>query len=262
MALALTILIGIFGLCFGSFFLVIIDRLPRGESFLKGRSHCDFCHKTLGLLDLVPVFSYIFLHGRCRYCHKPLPPSYVLFELGTGILFAQAAWYVLSHGMLTSFTLLALLYVLYLVSSLLLVFFIDLHDGIIPFSIVLPAIVLALFWQYFSTPSDVLSHLLSAVGSFGFFLLIFLATRGRGMGFGDVVFVFLLGMVLGFPLTIVALYIAFLTGAAVSLILILQKKKKLRGSTIPFGPFLVFGMYVCLFWGRELHSVFSHFFGI
>ena len=72
------------------------------------------------------------------------------------------------------------------------------------------------------------------------------------MGFGDVKLAFLIGLILGFPKTVVALYVAFLTGAVISIILILGKKKKFKGSTIPFGPFLVIGTFIALFWGEVI----------
>src|SRR5438309_1977970 len=87
-------------------------------------------------------------------------------------------------------------------------------------------------------------------------LLSFISTAGKGMGFGDVVFAGFMGLLLGYPKVVVALYIAFLSGAIISLFLIGLKKKKLHGSTIPFGPFLVFGTYVCLLYGSQLLTFF------
>src|SRR3989344_5965745 len=94
--------------------------------------------------------------------------------------------------------------------------------------------------------------MLSAVGASLFFLALFLITKGRGMGFGDVKFAFLMGLVLGFPGIIVALYIAFLTGALVGCILIIWRRKKMFGTSIPFGPFLVLGTFVSIFWGESI----------
>lgn len=91
---------------------------------------------------------------------------------------------------------------------------------------------------------------MSGLGAGIFFLALFLFTRGRGMGFGDVKFAFLMGLVLGFPNIIVSLYIAFLTGAIIGIILMIWGKKRFFGTAIPFGPFLVLGTFAALFWGE------------
>jgi leader peptidase (prepilin peptidase)/N-methyltransferase len=107
---------------------------------------------------------------------------------------------------------------------------------------------------------NIFSVVLSAVCASGFFLILFLATKGRGMGFGDVVYAFLMGFILGYPRVILGLYLAFVTGAIVSLFLVILKKKKFQGGTIPFGPFLVFGTFVSLLWGSTIiESVIRYF---
>ena len=124
------------------------------------------------------------------------------------------------------------------------------YIGVIPFVIILPMIILtAVYGLLFLSPSENIMHFASALVSFLLFFGLFVGTKGRGMGFGDVVYAFFLGLLLGFPNTILALYIAFLTGAFISLILILLRRKKLRGSTIPFGPFLVTGTFIAFLWG-------------
>lgn len=145
-------------------------------------------------------------------------------------------------------------YYLFIVSSLIVVFFSDLKYGIIPDRIVYPAIAVSFGYLFIIHNSYFMIHFLSALGVFLFFLLLFLATRGRGMGFGDVKLVFLLGLFLGFPKIIVAFYISFLTGAVIGIILILWGKKKLHGTTIPFGPFLVAGALAALLLDLRLWS--------
>lgn len=76
------------GCCMGSFYNVCIYRLPRGESLVRPRSHCTGCGHTLGVLDLIPVLSYIAIRGRCRYCKAPISPRYMLVEIICGIMFA------------------------------------------------------------------------------------------------------------------------------------------------------------------------------
>lgn len=247
----LTIILFIIGICVGSFLNVLIDRLPRGESVFKGRSHCESCKKTLSPLDLFPLFSFIFLLGKCRYCRKPIGWYYPLVELVTGILFVLTYFFILQHGYLvfSIWYLVELGFLLFIVSSLVVIFFTDLKYGIIPDKIIAVAVIVTFLYKILNTTYDILPFFLSGLGAFLFFLLLFLITRGKGMGFGDVKFALLIGLVLGFPKIVVGLYVAFLTGAVVGIILILWRKKQLRGATIPFGPFLVAGTCIGLFWG-------------
>ena len=149
----------------------------------------------------------------------------------------------------------ALVYLLAIISSLIVVFFTDLKYGIIPFNVIGIATAIVTF-LYLFTGAEISSFLLSGLGIFVLFLLLFLVTRGRGIGFGDVVFSFLMGYILGFPKIVLGVYIAFLTGAFFSLILIMLNKKKYRGGTIPFGPFLVSGTIISLFWGENIIKTF------
>ncbi|MBU3978097.1 hypothetical protein KKE68_00150 [Patescibacteria group bacterium] len=107
-----------------------------------------------------------------------------------------------------------------------------------------------------------LNYFLSGMGVFAGFLLLFLFTRGRGIGFGDVVFGFFMGYVLGFPKIVLGVYISFLTGAFISLILIMARKKKFKGGVIPFGPFLVSGTVISLFWGEIIINKFLLYFHV
>lgn len=250
----------LFGLAIGSFLNVLIDRLPRGESVSKGRSHCEKCKKILKWHDLIPVLSFIFLKGKCRYCRTSLSFYYPAVELTTGILFAAVFSFVGGGNInfITIINFITVIYYLLITSSLIVIFFADLKYGIIPDKVVLPAIGAALGYLFLSSQLSTLSYFLSAFGACLFFLFLFLVTRGRGMGFGDVKFAFLMGLILGFPNIIIALYIAFLTGAVLGCILILWGKKKLIGESIPFGPFLVFGTGAALFFGADILKAALH----
>ena len=236
----------VLGICIGSFLGVVIDRLPREESVLRGRSYCEFCKKKLTFVDLVPVFSFILLGGKCRYCHQKLSWYYPFIEIITGLLFVFVGLNINIYHTVE------FVYYLFIVSLLIVIFFTDLKYGIIPFPIVLSAFFAALIFVIFNNQNLVVGNLLSAIGAFGFFLVLFFITRRRGIGFGDVVYSFLMGFLLGFPGIIFGFYIAFLSGALVALALIAIKKKKFRGSTVPFGPFLVFGTLVNLFFGQSI----------
>ncbi len=232
------------GLAIGSFLNVLIDRLPVGENVLVGRSHCDFCKKTLKWYELIPLFSFIIQGGKCRRCHKKLSLQYPLIELITGLGFVFF-YQVLDYPIIILFA----YWIIF--SSLLVIFVADLKYQIIPDSMVVAGSIGAAV-RLFSQISPigfigVLPYVLSAVGALGFFFFLWFITKGRGMGLGDVKLVFLLGLLLGFPGIIVALYAAFLTGAVVGVILILRGKKSLKGQ-VPFGPFLIIGTIVALQW--------------
>lgn len=253
MDIFITAFVLVFGLSVGSFLNVLVDRLPRNESVLKGRSHCEFCKKKLDPLDLIPLFSFLFLRGCCRFCRKPLSWYYPFVELITGMLFLLTFFYV-SSNFHSNFNFqfsgfIELPYYLFITSLLIVIFFTDLKYGIIPDKIVYSGIVISFIYSILNTQYLILNHLLSGIGAFLFFLVLFVVTRGRGMGLGDVKFAFLQGLLLGFPKIIVGFYTAFLTGAVVAIILVIWGKKRFRGGTIPFGPFLVIGTIIGLFWG-------------
>lgn len=261
----------ILGTIIGSFLNVVVDRMPKEESLVKTRSHCDHCQHKLAWFDLVPLFSYFSLRGRCRYCKVSLSFYYPLVEIITGLLFMLVVFFVFGLHPLFFITdirlILAAVYFFCIVGALTIIFFVDLKYGIIPFTVVGFALVLSIIWYllfpYLNfAPTELsfvalrseylLNYFLSGLGAFLFFLALFLGTKGRGLGFGDVVFAFLMGFLLGFPKIILAFYIAFLAGAFISLILILVGRKKLKKSSIPFGPFLVLGTIISLFWGQPL----------
>lgn len=249
------LLVFVLGLFVGSFLGVVIDRIPRNEQFSTGRSYCEFCGHTLGTLDLIPVLSYVFLGGRCRYCKAHLSPYYLAVELTTGILF------VLTPLLITFTNSAYLSLFLVIICAFIILFFTDLKYGILPDKIVFPTILAVLLWLLLShLPLPI--HLLSAAGAMVVFLLIFILSKGKGMGFGDVKLAFLIGLLLGFPLTLISIYLAFLTGAVISIILILIGRKKLKGSTIPFGPFLVVATFLSIYFGEEIKNAAFKIFNI
>jgi leader peptidase (prepilin peptidase) / N-methyltransferase len=244
------ILIFILGLCVGSFLNVLVDRLPKEESIVKGRSHCEKCKKELAWFDLIPLVSFLSLQGKCRYCRTPLSLYYPVVEFATGVLFVTTLSLSGGFRIYDLRFMISLGYYLFITSSLIVVFFTDLKYGIIPDKVIVPAILISFLYLILNTNYLILPHLLSALGACLFFLILFLITKGKGMGFGDVKFAFLMGLVLGFPNIIVSLYIAFLTGAIVGCILIIWRKRKLKGASIPFGPFLVLGTFIAISWGE------------
>ena len=228
------------GLVIGSFLNVVVYRLPRGLGFVRGRSFCPKCKHKINWFDNVPVISFLILKGRCRFCGRKISWRYPLIELLAGALFYLS---YLSHLSFLSYL---------LICGLVVIFFIDLEHQIIPDEIVIPLSILFLVYFLMTNPQLLITnYLITALISFLFLYFIFLLTKGRGMGLGDVKLAFLMGLVLGFPKIVVAFYLAFLTGAFVGVILILLGKAKLK-QKIAFGPFLVFGTIFSLLWGEKI----------
>lgn len=229
-----TILLFLIGLAVGSFLNVLIDRLPKGETVLWGRSHCDHCHKILQWYELIPVLSFAVQRGRCRHCRKRLSVQYPIVELVTAVSF------VLLFRFSGSFP--TLVAILTLISSGIVIAVADAKYQIIPDSMIVAGAAGALVYLLTGSPLPSLGvHVLTGLGTGAFFYLLWLVTKGRGMGFGDVKLAFVIGFLLGVPMTIFALYAAFLTGASVGVILILGGQKTVK-SKIAFGPFLVLGV--------------------
>jgi leader peptidase (prepilin peptidase)/N-methyltransferase len=235
------------GAVFGSFLNVLIDRLSTGRSFVKGRSYCEKCKKTLKTQDLIPLLSYIFLIGKCRYCKAKIPVRLFFVELLTGITFVAIFIQVLSV-LISPFT---AVFLIIIIISFIGIFFADIEYGLIPDKFTITALIFS-FLYIWSINSNILEHVASGFGALAFFLILFLVTKGKGMGFGDVKISFVLGLLLGFPGILLSLYLAFLTGAVVSIILVICKIVPFRGATIPFGPFLVASALVTLFLGNQI----------
>lgn len=255
MKLVLYLAIFVFGLVTGSFLNCVIYRLKINESFVGGRSFCPACRHRLAWYDLILILSFIFLKGKCRYCGRKISPQYPLVELFTGILFVLILNYVLgimNYEFLSLEFILNSLFLLLISCLLLIIFVYDLKHYIIPDKIIYPAIIIALIFNFH------LNHFFSAAVAAAFFLLIILISKGKGMGLGDVKLVFLMGLILGFPKILIALFLAFLVGAIIGLGLILSSRKTLK-SEIPFGPFLITGTFSALFWGSQIINWYSNF---
>lgn len=252
------------GVSLGSFLNVLIHRLPQ-EKAIGGRSDCPQCGHQLGWRDLAPVLSFIFLRGRCRYCGKPISWQYPIVELATGILFLLVISHqrsVISEN--TFFDLAGLVYLLFIVLCLIVIFVSDLKYFIIPDQIVLVGIAATLFYKFFwifisngvegwelKIFKSLGVSLLSALGAAAFFLSIVFITRGRGMGLGDVKFAFLMGLVLGWPKILLALFLAFSAGALFGLTLVAARLAKMN-SPLPFGVFLSAATFLAMVWGEKI----------
>jgi leader peptidase (prepilin peptidase)/N-methyltransferase len=233
------VLLFLFGLGVGSFLNVVIWRLNYGYSPIKGRSFCPKCRHKLAWFDTIPLLSFVFLRGRCRYCQQKISWQYPLVELATALLTLQ----ILNFEFLifNQFLVLNLL----ITYALIIIFVSDLRYYIIPDEVMYPMLVISPFFF----PKNISIGLAAA----GLFLFLVLITRQKGMGWGDVKLAGLMGLVLGWPNTLIALYLAFLTGALIGGILILLGQKRF-GQIIPFGPFLAGATYLTLLYGEQIKT--------
>ena len=253
------LIIFIIGLFVGSFLNCIIYRLPYNESFLRGRSYCPKCKHKLAFYDLVPLFSFLILKGKCRYCKEKISIQYPLIELTTGIIFFSLFKFYFSFS--NPYNFLNLFFLSIFSCFLIIIFAYDSKHYIIPDKITYPAIVIALFYNLFldATSQNLklvqlnnsVDGIIAAAISSLFLLSLFLFSRGRWLGLGDVKLVIFMGLFLGFPEILVALFLAYFIGAIIGVGLIILKKKGLK-SEIPFGPFLVTGTFLALFFGSNL----------
>ena len=246
----------ILGLLAGSALNCIIYRLKTGENFWWGRSFCPKCRHVLKWYDLVPVFSFLALKGKCRYCRGKISWQYPLVEISTALIFLLifnfSAFGGPTAGWQFYLNLIATLYLFITASLLIIIFVYDLKHYIIPDKILFPAIgIVFLYNLILNSKFLILNSLFSAFGAMAFFLLIFLISKGKWMGFGDVKLAFFMGLFLGYPNVLVALFLAFFFGAIIGIGLILAKKKDFK-SEVPFGPFLIIGTFLALFWGDKL----------
>lgn len=238
----MVILFGLLGMVIGSFLNVCIDRLPVGESLLHPASRCPACQRRLAVKDLIPVFSYLWLRGRCRYCRAPIPKRALGVELGTGLMFAFLWW---QYGLTLELGIMSFYWCL-----LTIILVIDLERGLILNKVVYPAIAIALIIAAFTPDPGIVAGLIG--GGFGLVVMLLLALLYRGgIGWGDVKMAGLVGVMLGFPRILVALLLAVVGGGLIAGILLALKVRG-RKEAIAFGPFLSLATMFTLLWGHEL----------
>lgn len=250
----------ILGLILGSFLNVVVYRLHVAESISHGRSQCPHCKKTIRWYDNIPLLSFILLRFRCRYCRAKISFQYPLVEFFTGLLFALVGYKFFVAGDLAAWT--TTLYYLGVVSFLVAIFVYDFLYMEIPDIVLWPAVAWVIaFGLYFDWTradlngailnSNLYSGVLAAFAAFVFFFALVAVSKEKWMGMGDAYLVILLGLIVGWPNILLALFLAFSSGALFGLILIALKKKKMQ-SQIPFAPFLILGTFIAIFCADEL----------
>lgn len=240
----------ILGLIFGSFLNVCIYRIPKKESIVFGHSHCMSCGSNLTPLDLVPVFSFIFLGGKCRHCGARISPRYPVVESLNAALWVCAFFtFGLSFRTITAAA---------FISGLIVLTFIDIDTKTIPNGVVIYLLAVGAVNCFADTSEPFYWKIIGVFAGGLPLLIIALASRG-GMGGGDVKIAAAAGLLLGWKLSLFALLAAFVTGAVFGVIYMAAAKKS--GKTqIPFAPFLSAGMLIALFFGNPLINLYLTFF--
>lgn len=263
MTIVVAILSGVFGLALGSFLNVVVYRTPRGKSLVAPPSACPHCGHQITALENIPVLSWLFLRGKCSSCSAPISIRYPLVELGTALFFV-AVTLVMAPALFAAgstqdavATLLALVAFLVLASASVSLALIDIDTKTLPNAIVLPTLVtMAVLLGVSSTLSGDLDALVRGVVGMlaltGLYLV--LALVSGGMGFGDVKLAAVLGLALawiGWGALAVGGLAAFLLGGIYAIALLIARRAG-RRTAIPFGPWMLAGAWIGVFWGEAL----------
>ncbi|SEM51337.1 type 4 prepilin peptidase 1 Aspartic peptidase. MEROPS family A24A [Paenisporosarcina quisquiliarum] len=232
----------LYGLIFGSFFNVVGLRIPKKESIVHPPSHCTVCDRHLTIKDLVPVFSYVFLKGKCRGCGTKIHWVYPVMELVTGLLFAFAYYQL-------GFTL-ELAVALLFISLLVIITVSDIAYMLIPDKILIFFLIPLIVLRVFVPLSPWWDSIIGAFVGFGVLFLIAVVSKG-GMGGGDIKLFFVIGLVLGWIPTLLTLFLASIIGTVVGIIS-LRRTKQGRKTPIPFGPSIAIAAIISYFYGEML----------
>lgn len=255
----ITLVLFALGCVVGSFLNVVVYRTVEQQSWVTGRSKCESCGHQIRWFDNIPLVSYLLLGGKCRDCKTPISMTHPVIELLTGSLFVWWYWFgafffQLSHS---PFQTIQPLFWLLVGILLLMIVVSDFMYFIIPDTIVAILFVLTilyritLVWFGVMQVSDLLWSLVAMTVAFLFFGSLWLITKGKGFGMGDVKLVVPLALLLGWQKIFVGLFLAFLFGAIFGVVLIVLGKKRF-GEVIPFGPFIVLGSITALIFGQNL----------
>ena len=255
--MALLIASAVIGLLVGSALSSLIHRLLVGGSWMNGRSHCPRCEHVLLARDLVPLFSFIVLRGRCRHCRGAIGWFYPVIEGATAVLFLGA---VLSRAggipgpdvFLDRALQGAVLSDWAAITVLVAIFSTDAIASVIPDILTLPAIPIFLLWRWW-IGADFYNLVIAAAVGGGFFLAQYAVSRGRWIGSGDIRLGALMGVLLGWPGILIALFISYLLGAVIALVMVARGSATWK-SHIPFGTFLVLGTVAVLLFSNALLS--------
>ena len=243
------------GACLGSFANVCIYRLPKTKQIISGRSFCPKCKKKINWFDNLPIISFLFLSGKCRKCKKVIPLRYLIVELITGISFLLI---YLNFEDLYTITFLSILSLI-----LIMIFFIDLENFIIPDSLNFIIMGLALLKNFLPNFDTSLIHEINQsiiggmVGYLSIWLIIFLYKTFKkidGMGFGDAKLMAGIGLLFGWQSIPFILFVSSILGLIFVVPSLIKKQKTMR-TEIPFGPFIIAACLIYFAQGDLLYSL-------
>lgn len=233
-------IIFLFGIVIGSFLNVCIFRIPKKEDIVKTSSHCMSCGYHLKWYDMIPVFSFLALRGKCRKCGAKLSVQYPLIEAANGILYVCIVW---TGGLSVD----SLLYCL-LASALLVLSVIDFRTYEIPFGINLFILALGLV-RAATDFSNILTYLAGLLSVSIVLAILYYATGGKAIGGGDVKLMAACGLLLGWKLIIMAFLLGCVLGAVIHVI---RMKVSGEGHVLAMGPYLSMGVLIAALWGERL----------
>lgn len=248
------------GLIIGSFLNVVILRLNTGRSIAKGRSKCPRCSNVLSWYELIPVFSFLGQKGKCRSCKAPISFQYPLIELITALVFVLIYTHIILDQGFTIYAWVSFLFSTIVASLLIVVTVYDIRHKIIPPKISYPFVILgfiSIIWKVMTIPgfsfiNNVLAGLLLAAP---FFFLWFFS-KGKWMGFGDIVLALGIGWLVGTTGAIAVFLLSFWIGALAGLVLIAFSNAYGIKSEVPFAPFLVLALFIVGVFGVTLSTLF------
>ena len=244
----MAVLMFIIGACLGSFYLVIGKRLPVKQNILNDRSKCDHCGHILNWWQLIPIFSYIFLKGKCHHCHKRISIVNLLMELTCGVSFTFAyLYYGICYEMFIFLIVISITLIIFISDFL---YFIILDSPLIIGSI----LIFIIRWSYYGHLSA-LTYMLSGLSLFAamYLIKIFgdLLFKRESLGGGDIKFAFVMGMVLGFRLGLCALILSTFLALPYSCAALMLKKN----NEVPFGPFLAASLFIVFLFIEKFTSL-------
>jgi prepilin signal peptidase PulO-like enzyme (type II secretory pathway) len=260
----------IIGICWGSFANVLIDRGQKEKSIL-GRSRCDYCHYKLRWFDNIPILSFLILRGKCRKCKKKLSWQYPILEFLTGVLFVVVFWFLRVNNLFEisyfdSYNLVNLIYYLSIFYLLWIILVWDFKYMIISDWLILIGVALTFLYKFLETilagdflafNSPLLNGLLGGFVLSGFFAILYWYSKGKWIGGGDVKLGFWLGLIAGLNMVYFLILFSYTLGSLVAIYLLLFSKKKMK-SEIPFGPFLVIGTWLVIFFESEILNIWNN----
>lgn len=248
----MAVIVFILGACLGSFFLVVGKRLPNNENIIFSRSRCDSCHHILAWHDLVPIFSYILLKGKCKYCQSKISPINLIVEVSMGLMFLLGYLYFTPSYMLYGYLILA--------SLMMIIFITDFSYYIILDSpLIISVILFAIAKFIYFGVKEVMLSLVSGIMLFAVMYLIKLIGdkifKRESLGGGDIKLSFVIGFVLGFRLSLLSLILSSFLALPYSV----ASLKLQKNNEVPFGPFLVSSLFIVFLFQDKFINIINLF---